>query len=305
MSASTTLRWFAHANVNTSDVGRGERFYTEVLGLHPAARTAPAEPQDGTGFAMGGVMVQWAGVLLSDHRGGRGPLVDLLQWKLPPTEGAPAAELTHLGLSALRFGVADVESVVAAARRVNGANTAVDRFHHQDPAGDRDVVVIRDADGTRIEVVQGDPAPEYRGVRINCSDLARSIPFYEDAFGLEVAAPRDVVVTETGGGAGRFRAATASIPGQPDGFTIELTEWRAPASVGTPPGAGNHAGIYRVAIVVDDIEASHQRVLGVLPSAVAPVDVVVFDDGPLVRASFYPDPDGAIVELIQARPRAE
>src|SRR4051794_37510107 len=192
MSASASLRWFAHANVNTADVVRGERFYTEVLGLQPAARTAPAAPQDGTGFAMAGVMVQWAGVLLGDHRGGRGPLVDLLQWKLPPTEGTAAGELTHLGLSALRFGVTDVQRAVASSAG------PVERRSHRDPAGDHDVTVVRDPDGTRIEVVEAGTGPVYRGVRVNCSDLDRSVAFYRAAFGLDAAEPRNVDVTIDG-----------------------------------------------------------------------------------------------------------
>src|SRR3954468_3265998 len=174
----TSLRWFAHANINTVDVVAGERFYSEALGLTPQARTAPAEPQDGSGFAMPGVPVQWTGVLLGDHRGGRGPLVDLLQWKLPPTEGTAAGDLTHLGLSALRFAVTDVERAVASS--VGG----VERLVHREPSGDSDVMVIRDPDGTRIEVVAATVGPTYRGVRINCTDLDRSVDFYRAAFGL-------------------------------------------------------------------------------------------------------------------------
>lgn len=226
----TSLRWFAHANVNTADVVAGERFYTEALGLTPQARTAPAEPQDGSGFAMPGVPVQWQGVLLGDHRGGRGPLVDLLQWKLPPTEGVAAGELTHLGLSALRFGVSDMERAVASSAG------PVERSTHRDKGGDTEVTVVRDPDGTRIELVVTATAPVYRGVRVNCTDLERSVRFYRDAFGLDAAEPRTVDVAGAGGDAvGSFRAATVFIPGQPDGFTIELTQWIRPAPVGTPP----------------------------------------------------------------------
>src|ERR1700726_4890963 len=96
-----TPRWFTHANVNTADLARAEQFYTSIIGLTPVMRTAPAKAQDGSGFGLAGTGVRWEGVLLGDHRAGRGPQVDLLEWKEPPTSGRPATEATHLGLSAL------------------------------------------------------------------------------------------------------------------------------------------------------------------------------------------------------------
>lgn len=297
-------RWITHANVNTADVARSERFYTEVLGLVPQARTAPSEPQDGSGFAMPDQAVQWRGVILGDHRAPRGAVVDLLEWLAPPTTGAPASEPNRLGHVALRFGVADVEAVVG---RATEHGSAITRLHHDDPAGARDVVIVRDPDGTRIELEQlddPDGSPHYRGVRVNCADIDRSLAFFTQGFGLEAEAPRTVSVSDADGGpgsreSGRLRVASVSVPGQADRFSLELTQWEDPVATGRPPTTGNHAGIYRVAAVVHDIAASHARVLDVLPTAVAPVEVTVFDDQPPLLASFYPDPDGAIFELIE------
>jgi catechol 2,3-dioxygenase-like lactoylglutathione lyase family enzyme len=291
-------RWFTHANVNTADLPRAEAFYTEVLGLVPRARTAPSAAQDGSGFAMPGVMVRWEGVLLGDYRTPRGPVVDLLQWMEPPTEGKPATGPTHIGLSALRFGLADLD---ATAERLVEGGGSYERIRHEDPAGSRQVIIATDADGTRLELMEHVPeqSPMYQGVRINCTDLERSLAFYTTGFGLVADDVRTVSVLAEAGPAGRFRVASAYVPGQRDEFTLELTQWEDPPTVGTPPGSGNPAGIYRVAVVVRDIAESHRQVLEVLPTGAAPVRVTVFDDQPPLLASFYPDPDGAIAELIE------
>lgn len=293
-------RWFTHANVNTADLQRAEAFYTEVLGLVPRARTTPSQAQDGSGFAMPGRMVRWEGVILGDRRSPRGPVVDLLQWMEPPTEGAPAGGPTHVGLSALRFGLADLPAATARIAERGGSVTPI---RYIDASGSRQVLISADADGTRLELMElesSDQSPMYQGVRINCTELDRSLRFYTEGFGLVADGPRTVsVVADDGAPTGRFVSASVYVPDQRDQFTLELTQWEDPPTEGTPPRSGNHAGIYRVAAVVRDIALSHQQVLGVLPTAAPPVRVTVFDDQPPLLASFYPDPDGAIAELIE------
>src|SRR5687767_5062038 len=167
-------RFFAHANVNTADVDRAEKFYVDFLELTPKWRTAPSRPQDGTGFGMPGVEVQWRGVLLADHRGDYGPVVDLLQWLLPRTEGTPDAEPNHIGLAALLFSVPDLKGLSS---RLESAGRPVERHG--------ETVITTDLDGTFLELVQSPQPPTYRGIRINCSDLAASSLFYVAALQLE------------------------------------------------------------------------------------------------------------------------
>ena len=293
----STPRWFTHANVNTADVAAAERFYTEVIGLSPVIRTAPAEAQDGSGFGLAGVGVRWEGVLLGDHRAGRGPQVDLLEWKQPPTTGTAAAEATHLGHSALRFGLADTDAAVQRIAARGGASAV---WRLADQGGERELVVTADPDGTRIELVTAAEAPVYAGVRVNCSDLTRSASFYEEAVGLTGDPERTVSVTGADGSpVGRFRARRMFLPSQRERFFLELTQWEQPAGVGAPAAPGHHAGIYRVALTVDDMAESLARVRTVTPDAPPALDVDVGEQFPLVHACFFPDPDGAIVEFIQ------
>jgi catechol 2,3-dioxygenase-like lactoylglutathione lyase family enzyme len=291
-------RWFIHANVNTADVAAGERFYAEVLGLSPVTRTAPVQPQDGSGFGMAGVEVRWVGVLLGDRRGGRGPQVDLLEWKLPPTTGRPATDVAHLGHSALRFGISDLDG---AARRVSGRGGG-SHWRLDDPDGEREIVLGSDPDGTRLELLPAATGPVYTGVRVNCSNLERSVAFYSAAAGLDAGPERRVSVRDEAGSAvGRFRARRMHLPSQAEQFHLEMTEWEEPRPSGAAASPGNHAGIYRVALSVDDMEESLAQVRTVAPDAPPAVEVDVGEQFPLVLACFFPDPDGAIVEFIERR----
>lgn len=77
--------WFAHANVNCSDLVASEQFSVDGLELDARWRTEPSHVQDGAGFGMPGSPVQWEGAILTDRRGLRGPAVDLLRWIAPAT----------------------------------------------------------------------------------------------------------------------------------------------------------------------------------------------------------------------------
>jgi catechol 2,3-dioxygenase-like lactoylglutathione lyase family enzyme len=296
--AMTVPMRFAHANVNASDVEVSEAFYTTCFGFVPQWRTAPAEPQDGTGFGMAGQLVRWEGVLLADHRGTRGPVVDLLEWKQPPTEGVPYRERSHLGLAAYLFAVGSLDDAVA---RLNRAGAPVERgsYRTSDEAP-VDMVITADPDGTVIEVIGDAAGITYRGVRVNCSDLARSAGFYAAAIHLDSDPPRSI---EQSGGDGlvaaRFGAQRMYLPGQRDAFSVELTQWEDPAPVGTPYASGNHAGIYRLALTVEDMDASLEDLRNTVADAPPAVIVELGPGLPPVKAAFFPDPDGATVEFIE------
>jgi catechol 2,3-dioxygenase-like lactoylglutathione lyase family enzyme len=285
-------RWFAHANVNALDLAESERFYTTCFDLSAQWRTAPAEPQDGAGFGMPGQGVRWEGALLADHRGVRGPVVDLLEWKEPPTAGRANGGASDLGLNAFLFAVADLDDVE---RRLVGVGARVVRVTEDDPASGGEVVITEDPSGTRVEVRAGAGAGTYQGVRINCTSLARSTEFYRESLAVEGDDVRSVSRSD----GGRFDVRRMYLPGQRDRFFVELTQWREPVPSGRPTPVGNHAGIYRMALSVHDIDATWETLLAVVPDAPPPVTVALGPGLPDVRASFFPDPDGAILEYLE------
>jgi catechol 2,3-dioxygenase-like lactoylglutathione lyase family enzyme len=163
----TTVKWFGHVNVNATNLDASGDFYRRNFGLRILWRTEPQEPQDGALFGVSGP-VMWRGELLCDHRGRRGPLLDLLQWKQPATAARPRPA-SSAGFSRLVFSRPDA------------------------PA---DGTLLHDPDGTPIVVVRGSgPEPELAGVEILCSSLTESVGYYENVLGLPVYrdGPRAIV----------------------------------------------------------------------------------------------------------------
>ena len=298
-------KWFAHANVNCEQLGPSEAFYSTVLGLTPRWRTAPSYTQDGTGFGMPGVGVQWEGAILTDQRGLRGPAVDLLRWISPPTVGVPPAEPHHLGFVALRFTCAALDRLVD---RLQEAGTPFERVAARDDRGGVEPFVRAvEPGGVTVEFTEGDTgdAGEVRfgGVRANCADFARSLAWYREVVGLRNDDPRmlDVLGDDADGAdaVGRLETVDLYVPGRRDGFRVALTEWHDPVPVGAPPPFGNATGIYRIALTVDDIDDGWADLAASMPD---PPPVVTVDLGETLgtmRAVFFPDPDGAIVELLE------
>jgi len=273
MSEPIAIQRVAHCNVNCTQLERSLAYYRDELGLQPNTHTAPV-PQDGSGFGLPGD-VQWDAHILGDHRGAftGGPAVDLLEWKLPPPIGQPYPVPHQLGLSRLTFAV------------------PADGVRAPGHVGDPDGVALR----LRAEDV---PVVEFRGVTVNCSDLDRSLDWYRANLGL------DEIDRASSPAA---RSVTLVLPSMPS-FEIELREWLDPRPVGPAYESANHVGIYRMAFIVADCHVGHA---GLAANGVTGLsDPAWLDMGPEVPidglwAIFFPDPDGACLELIGAtRPSA-
>ena len=121
---------------------------------------------------------------------------------------------------------------------------------------------------------------------IRVMDEERSVKFYADAFGLQVAA--------------RFAFDTFTLiylRNSENDFEVELTVNHGQAEPYTHGGAYGH-----VAVCVDDIEAEHARVtqLGLAP---APVKQMQHNGNPLAKFFFITDPDGYKIEVLQRNGR--
>src|SRR5207248_1559167 len=161
----------------------------------------------------------------------------------------------HTGLAALLFSVPDHDD---AAATLEAAGRPVTRTEQEG----RPVLLTTDPDGTRLEVFEVPQPPTYRGVRINATDLERSVAFYTAVFELDSDKPRVIK-----SGDQRFRGQRMYIPRQRETFSIELTQWLDPPPTGMPYTKGNHAGIYRLAAAVDDMRAAYDELLKAVPDA--------------------------------------
>ncbi len=303
----------AHCNVNCSSVERSRRFYEETVGLRAFTHTNPP-PQEGAGFPMPpghGRTVQWDAHILHDHRGPQAsPAVDLLEWKVPAPTGTPYGSANHLGFYRLCYLVPSVDEVyerfMAAGARVLSAPATV--WLDADRRQSVHVFFALDPDGTCLEFVDSPTVPSTQSVHVNvnCSDLERSLAWYTGNLGFEVtghSAPGPEPGTPFGfDGECEWEAYFLSLPGQHGVFTIDLLQWRHPAPVGTPYATANNLGIYRMAMMVDDIHACYETLAanGVSCSG-PPVELDMGPEVPVdVWALFFTDPDGACVELIES-----
>lgn len=298
----------SHVNVNCSNLDRSLAFYRDVLGigLEPLFHTAPPpQPLPGLGL---GAEAQWDAHILYDRRGFPAPAIDLLEWKSPRPAGVPYPNANHVGMFRVAFLVRDLDALYRRLidRGVSCYAPPAEVDVGTDPPLRVRVFCCHDPDGTTLEFIAGD-TDRLVHVNINCSDLERSRRFYQDLLGfIPGPFPRGRPAPQPGEPFGfaapcQWDAHFLSLPGEPDAFLLDLLEWQVPRPIGHPYPNANHLGIFRLALIVDQIDAVHAELetngVECLTPAIAmnmgkglPSDLRVF----LCR-----DPDGTIVEFIE------
>jgi catechol 2,3-dioxygenase-like lactoylglutathione lyase family enzyme len=138
-------------------------------------------------------------------------------------------------------------------------------------------------------------------VGITVKDLDASIRFYHDVLGLEFSNEPSPWFEgeELGRGVGVPGAALRQVSLRLGDSTLELLEYRSPASETLRPLASNSLGASHVAFLVDDIEArkAELEAAGITFNS----DVNVVDEGVLAgwRWVYFADPDGYPLELVE------
>ncbi len=294
-----------HVNVNCSNLERSLAFYRDLVGLVPVSHTNPV-PQDGAGFGMEG-RVQWDAHLLHDARGGAGPAVDLLEWKQPQPVGCPPEGANQLGFFRLCLSHPDLDALHGrfTAEGVRTLSPPVETTI--DPAAGLTVRFFCsfDPDGSCVEFIEQPGETRLLHVNVNCSDLERSSDWYQRVLGLGRLMNRADPGPGPGEGFGwtddcRYRADFLAVPGVND-FIVDLLEWLDPKPTGAPSSRANQLGMFRMAWLVEDAEASCAELdrLGVEHSGACWLDM-----GPEIpieglHAVFLRDPDGTCLELIE------
>lgn len=251
-----------HLNVNCSDLEHSLAFHREVLGLDAQLRTAP-EPQSGEGFGL--EVAQWDAWILSGS--GSGPVLDLLEWKVPKPGRAPLTDTDQQGFALVTFGHPDPSAVWA-------------RCERRTVSDGRTVGV--DPDGALFEVVQSDTTG-LEGVEIGVADQERAAALYQ-RFGLELRHQTSA-------------ATTLVDPG--NGFAVTLRQLSGSAEAA--PREANDLGLFRMAWLTTDIDADHAELVADGVHVLAPpvtLDMGL-EGGVTLRALFLHDHDGACLELIE------
>jgi catechol 2,3-dioxygenase-like lactoylglutathione lyase family enzyme len=142
-------------------------------------------------------------------------------------------------------------------------------------------------------------------VNVNCSDLERSLGFYRDFVGLTpMSHTRPVPQDGAGFGLEGEVQWDAHLLHDARGIlapAIDLLEWKRPRPTGRPYLAANHLGMFRVCLLVPDVDDVYARALqrGV-PCESPPTRIPVIPEQDLVvKALFCRDPDGTLVEFIE------
>ncbi len=290
-----------HLNVNCASLDRSLGFYRDALGLTPATHTV-SPPQPGAAFGLD--TASWDAWILHDDRGFDGAVVDLLEWQVPRPVGAPPTVANTLGFARLGFTTADLDGTHARLRTAGVAHLTDPHEVTMAGAPTMRTFVTADPDGTAVELIGGS-ADRFSFVAINCADLDRSVAFYEQVLGFVPRArfapgPRDESALGLGADA-EWEMAYLDDPRGDGTFAIDLVQWRNPTPVGTPSDEANRIGAFRMALLVDDIDAAHAELAAAGVACLTPPATLDMGPGlPELRALLFPDPDGTMLELIEA-----
>ena len=296
-------RRFLHLCYCCNDADAATEFFVDAFKMRNTMRT-PSERSDGSLLGVDGE-IEGCASFVHDHRGGRvSPAIEIQGWVDPMLVGVPSTDPFEVGVKAVGFVVSDLNSMHD--RLVGHGCTVVHRG--ASPFAD-DSVVVTDPTGVMLELVHDESIPDGAGqlhhVRITCTDLGVSLAFYE-ALGFSTM--------ETGTFTdARFVGATDVVVDAnfvrlrlPDeAFEVTLIQWLTPVSHGRHYAIANHAGMYRMALGVDDTRASHDAMVAAGAVFDRPPRKVELRGTPVpdMWICFISDPDGIPYEFVQ-RPRS-
>jgi catechol 2,3-dioxygenase-like lactoylglutathione lyase family enzyme len=287
-----------HVNVNCSDLERSRRFYEEGLGLHASVRTAPPVAQPGHAFGL--QRARWdAWILVGEHSFGGGA-IDLLQWQEPVPSGAPPGSVLETGFQRVAVGVAEIDSVVGRIPPLGGSVWGDPVTHASDDAIVRRVMAS-DPDGTAIELIETTTSGVVF-VAVTTADLGRATDFYRTLGFRELSRARSTCEDSAHLRIGGSVAMEEVVLAPPGGGEVRLTlvGFVHPSARVAPQRAANTLGIWRMAMLVGDLDASCAALAHAGIALLSePVTMTMGEELPQLRFVCFRGPDGEVLELIE------
>jgi catechol 2,3-dioxygenase-like lactoylglutathione lyase family enzyme len=262
---------------------------------------AGASSQDLLGF---GREVTGGADFVYDARGPRGgPAIEVNYWVDPPVVGSPHRDPATVGLHAVGFSVPNLEQAVSRLDAL-GCNVI---GPGPSPFGDA-WTSLRDPRGVVIDLVNDTSLPadetRLRHLRGTVSDMATSVSWYE-GLGYKVIARTNVTDGSFVGQDDTTLAQAVRLRLPDDPFEVFLMHWETPETHGSHYAEPNHAGLYRVALCVDDTRAAYHEMSSEGWTFARPPELVELKGTPVpdMWICFLRDPDGVLYEFVE-RPRS-
>jgi catechol 2,3-dioxygenase-like lactoylglutathione lyase family enzyme len=300
-------RRFLHINLNCESLDETEGLYAGKLGLSARMRTDASVATDGSILGLGGETYCETSFLY-DSRGGRGGCaLEAIEYRSPALKHDPSSDPARPGIRSTLMTVGDLAGTVTELRDagvtvgepvdglISGAKSVL--------ATDPDDMVIELA-----EIPSDDPSGGalFGGVRIAAIDALATGEFLTAIGFEEVQAPTRVDVAgdqlHPGGSADAVECLVSRYAVPEDGHQFTLTVVQHPDTrhQDPVPWGGNHQGLYRCAMRVEDTE----KALAAVPHSVEVMGDPVWCPLPGTKIeglyiAFLRSPDGVVFEFVE------
>ena len=298
-------------HLNVTSVDQSLAFYRDVLGLE--MRTPPTAPRAAAALvAEPGAMLKTV-VLYQPG----GPFqMELVEWTGTPLR-PQQQRIQDPGAIMLAMDVHNLDVMLSGARKLGlrvlteGAQPVA----FDGPRGRTRTVMVRDADGFVVELVERGPADGVPSATsstisevamyVSVADLAQTVTFYSKVFGFDMAAPGEARPTSARIQAffgdktlATMRTARGTFPGS--NITLTFQEFGAPGRkparhrVQDPGGPILPVTVQGFPAVIDQVKANG-GIIGVGDTSAA----LAAD----ARSSWIRDPNGVLIQVSMPRPR--
>lgn len=300
--------------MTVSDLDRSVRFFTEVLGFEQVADAEVLGTEYEHLLGVFGLRIRWAQLRLGDEQ------IELTEYLTPRGRPIPAdARSNDLWFQHIALVVRDMDEAYRRLRSqgVRHVSSAPQRLPDWNPAaGGIEAFYFQDADGHNLELIyfppgKGDPRWQEPGeelflgidhTAIAVADTDRSLAYYRDTLGLEVAGEslnygiEQEHLNNVFGARVRITGLRAAT-----GLGIEFLEYLAPRTGRAMPGdlAANDLAHWQTRLRVTDVDLAHRSLASSAGWPVSsgarnfPGTELGFGEAVLVR-----DPDGHGLLLI-------
>lgn len=301
-------RRFLHVNLNCESLDATEALYAQQLGLSARMRTDPDAPTDGSILGLDGE-TYCATSFLYDARGGRGGCaLEAIEYHTPALKRDSSTDPVRPGIRSTLMTVADLAATVTTLREAGvPVGDPVDGLI----SGTKSVLAL-DPDGAVIEIAQrptdldASKGALFGGIRIATTDAVKTAEFLTAIGFAVVEAPTGRTITDDqlspGGSSEPVDCVVARFALPEDGHQFSLTVVQHPGTAGQPPvpWGGNHQGLYRCALRVENVE----KALSLLPDWIEPEGDPVWCPLPGTKIeglyiAFLRSPDGVVFEFVE------